>query len=240
MYYFLTSNPMNYQTKELNPANTFVEKVKSVLPTQVSALFVCSDPRNYAFTDNYARDFQLAFEAAGIGFESYSILDERTADKAAELVAQANLIFLAGGHVPTQNAFFHSIGLAKLLRTYDHIVIGSSAGSMNAAESVYAQPEEEGEAVSKDYQRFLQGLGLTEVSLIPHYQETKNQKLDGLRVFEDIAYPDSMGTSFYAISDGTYLYGDGDSETLYGQAYLIQDGKLSQLTSDNETYQFRK
>lgn len=111
---------------------------------------------------------------------------------------------------------------------------------MNAAELVYAQPEEAGEAISKDYQRFLAGLGITQVQLIPHYQETKHHILDGLRVFEDITYPDSNGRCFYAICDGSFLYGNGTVETIYGEAYRIKNGALSQINAENETYQFRK
>lgn len=104
------------------------------------------------------------------------------------MVVEADLIFLVGRYVPTQNAFLNSVGMRELLQSSDKLVIGSSAGSMNTAELVYAQPEEAGEAISKDYQRFLAGLGITQVQLIPHYQETKHHMLDGLRVFEDITY----------------------------------------------------
>ena len=168
------------------------------------------------------------------------MLDNRTANQASSLVAEADLIFLAGGHVPTQNAFLNSVGMRELLQSSDKLIIGSSAGSMNAAELVYAQPEEAGEAISKDYQRFLDGLGITQVQLIPHYQETKHHILDGLRVFEDITYPDSNGRCFYAICDGSFLYGNGTVETIYGEAYRIKNVALSQINAENETYQFRK
>ena len=66
-----------------------------------------------------------------------------------------DVIFLGGGHVPTQNAFFHRIGLREKIRNFDGIVIGISAGSMNSADVVYAQPELPGEAADESYQRFL-------------------------------------------------------------------------------------
>ena len=75
------------------------------------------------------------------------MLDNRTVNQASSLVAEADLIFLSGGHVPTQNAFLNSVGMRELLQSSDKLVIGSSAGSMNAAELVYAQPEEAGEAI---------------------------------------------------------------------------------------------
>lgn len=238
MVYFLASNPIIYAKKRLNPANGFVSRLKHHLPSNVNALFVCSDPKDTVFTDQSALDVKEVFEEEGITFENYAVLDSRTAQQTSMLVTAANLIFLAGGHVPTQNDFFQSINLGKCLQNSDKVIIGSSAGSMNAASVVYAQPEEAGEGISKTYNRFLNGLGITDVQLIPHYQETKHHVLDGLRIFEDITYPDSKGRCFYAICDGSYLYGNQTGEKIYGEAYRIQDGILSQISADNDSYQF--
>ena len=118
----------------------------------------------------------------------------------------------------------------------DGVLIGISAGSMNSADTVYAQPEREGEAISPAYRRFLPGLGLTNAMLLPHYQQVKNDVVDGLRAFEDIAYPDSMGRVFYAIPDGSYLLGRGGTEALYGEAYRIADGQIRRVCEYGEIY----
>jgi dipeptidase E len=90
-------------------------------------------------------------EEAGFGFERFRILDGRNASRAASLVRESNRLILSGGHVPTQNRFLDRIHLRGLLSDFQGVVIGISAGSMNSAELVYAQPEEEGEAVDPDY-----------------------------------------------------------------------------------------
>ena len=77
--------------------------------------------------------------------------------------------------------------------------MGISAGSMNLADMAYIQPEEEGEGVDPDFVRFAPGLGLTDVNVLPHYQKCKDDILDGLRLFEDITYPDSRGNTFFAL-----------------------------------------
>ena len=154
--------------------------------------------------------------------------------KASELVKNSSLIILAGGHVPTQNRFFSKIGLRALLKDYNGILIGISAGSMNSAETVYAQPERDGEAMDPAYQRFLPGLGLTKTMLLPHYQENKDDILDGLRVYEDIAFSDSYGNVFYAIPDGTYLLIEGGKEELRGEAYRISNGNMLQVSKAND------
>ena len=51
-------------------------------------------------------------------------------------------------------------------------------------------------------------------------------------MYEDIAFPDSMGRTFYAIPDGSYLFIDSGREELRGEAYMIQDGLLSRIAPE--------
>ena len=113
--------------------------------------------------------------------------------------------------------------------------MGISAGSMNSADVVYAQPELEGEVIDAGYQRFLTGLDLTKTMILPHYQMIKDNILDGMRIIEDITYPDSQGRKFYALTDGSYLYIDNGQEEICGEAYLIADGKTAQISALGET-----
>jgi len=160
------------------------------------------------------------------------VLDGDNFYEAKKLVEESDLIVLAGGHVPTQNAFFHRIHLRELLQCYNGVVLGISAGSMNMAEIVYAQPEEPGES-GPEYERFIPGLGLTDVQICPHYQKVRDYLVDGLRLFEEITYPDSMGNCFYALPDGSYIYQDEDHKLLCGKGYRIMDGIMEQI-SDHE------
>ena len=106
---------------------------------------------------------------------------------------------------------------------------------MNAASIVYVQPELEGESVDPFFHRFIPGLKLTKVKILPHYQQVKNWKLDGKRLFEDITYPDSMGQIFYALVDGSYLYQKDGQEWLMGEAYRIADGKLEKISRSGDS-----
>lgn len=235
MICFLTSRPDIPDTGELNPANRFVDELRRHFPEPCRALDICSDPEGWEKMDFYAAAIRERFENAGFCFERFKTLDGRNENRAAELVRSSNLIILAGGHVPTQNRFFRKIGLRELLRGFSGVIIGMSAGSMNSAETVYAQPEEEGEAIDPAYERFLPGLGLTKTVLLPHYQRIKDDVLDGLRVFEDIACPDSMGKTFYAIPDGSYLLLAPGREELRGEAFEIRDGSIRRIAGDGET-----
>ena len=137
--------------------------------------------------------------------------------------------------MPTENAFFQRIGLRALLEGYDGIVMGISAGSMNAADVVYAQPEEAGESVDPDYERFIPGLGLTNLNILPHYQMVGDRLLDGRRLYEDITFEDSVGHAFLVLVDGSYVLEEGERCDVCGEAYLIFSGKMMKICEEGET-----
>ncbi len=231
MICFLTSRTDIPGTGDLDPSNRFLDELRLCFPAPCSALHVCSDPDGWDKMDFYASAIRESFENAGFRFERFRTLDGRNEEQARKLVQGSNLLILGGGHVPTQNRFFHKIGLRGLMKCFDGVVIGISAGSMNSADVVYAMPEEDGEAVDPAYRRFLPGLGLTKTMLLPHYQEIKDDTLDGLRLFEDIACPDSIGKTFYAIPDGSYLFIRSGREELRGEAYMIRDGRITGIST---------
>lgn len=231
---FLTSSPFDEPERILNPANQFVEKLTDSLRNAKKALFIASAPDDIAEAEGFAREVRETLERSGIIFEEYNILDSRNGGKAKTLVANSELIVLAGGHVPTQNKFFETIKLRELMAEYEGVVMGISAGTMNSADVVYAQPELDGESVDETYEKFLTGLNLTKYRILPHYQYTKNLMLDGKRLFEDITYGDSYGQVFYALPDGSYLHAKDGVEKICGEAYLIKDGTCVQVCEKGE------
>ncbi len=235
MILFLTSSPciIGAPRAILNPENSFLDNLRSCLPERPNCLFVCADRASFERTDNFARDFSAAFQEAGIEFSASAVLDGRNADLAQPLIWRSDLIILMGGHVPTQNAFFQEIQLDRLIANYQGVLMGISAGSMNAAVRVYAQPEAPGES-APEFQRFLPGLGLTELNILPHYQLVRDYLLDGKRLFEDVTYPDSQGECFFALVDGSYFLIEDGMTTLYGEAYCLRDGVMEQLSEPGE------
>jgi peptidase E len=209
--------------------NEFVHNLKKYWKQDANCLIISASPLEFKLNDEMAFTFRRALLYHGMIPMDVKVCDARTDLHTADMVAWSDVIFLSGGHVPTQMAFFEKINLRELLQGYKGIVIGISAGSMNCAKTVYAQPEEEGESQDPDYQRFIPGLGLTQYQILPHYQMVKDHILDGKRLYEDIIYEDSVGEKFYALPDSSYiLQADGKKE-LYGEAYLLQDRKLTKI-----------
>lgn len=237
MNLFLTSSPYLYQhdPATLNPANEFVDRLKAVLPHRPKTLFIASDPANHDMTMAFIHATKDAFGRAGVPLGRCTALDWRNARWAYRLVAESQFIILVGGHVPTQNAFFQKIHLRRLMKKFDGVVMGISAGSMNSAGTVYAQPEETGES-SPEFPRFLHGLELADINILPHYQQVKDYLLDGKRLYEDITYADSMGHTFYVFPDGTYYYQDDEEQVILGEAWRLSDGVLEKITEEEERF----
>ncbi len=235
MTVFITSSPFveNADRAILSNANDFIDRIREALPPFPRCLYICSDPETHDWNCRRGADIFCAFAEEEIFFSHYDILDGENADAAAELVANADFIVTAGGHVPTQNAFFQEIGLRELLEDWDGTVMGISAGSMNLADAVYVQPEEEGES-DPEFERWAPGLNLTDVNILPHYQKVKDNILDGKRLFEDITYADSQDNAFFALVDGSYFCQDEESLLLCGEGYRLSDGILEQLTRDGD------
>lgn len=214
--------------------NNLVNNLKTRWPEQAKVMFIAANPNNIEKSESYRNAFLYAFPFHGMTIQTYAVCDCRNEDIVAQL-SDYDVIILSGGHVPTQNNFFQHIGLKEKLDGYNGIIIGISAGTMNCAEIVYAHPELDGEAIDPKYERFIPGLGLTKRMILPHYQMIKDDVLDGLRVFEDIAYPDSYGHEFYALNDGSYIISENGIEALYGEAYRIRDGQISMICKNDES-----
>ena len=236
MKLFITSSPFvdGADRAIMDPQNGLISRLKKVLPPYCRCLYICSSPDRRDLNCTFGADVFQIFAQEGMAFSHYAVLDGDNMYEAKKLVGESDLIVLAGGHVPTQNAFFHRVRLPDLLRDYDGVVLGISAGSMNMAKTVYAQPEEPGES-GPNYKRFIPGLGLTDIQICPHYQKVKESRVDGLHLFRDITFPDSMGRTFYALPDGSYIYQDDRQLLLCGEGYRICDGAIHQLTQSGET-----
>ena len=236
---FLTSSPTGpldggRHVNGLDNMNGFIDLLAERWPDEARCLMISAFPDELEQTDEMCAFFHQSILDAGLPVADFQSLDRRNADISSEELLSYDVILLGGGHVPTQNKFFHKLKLRKTLQNFDGIIIGISAGSMNSADYVYAQPELEGEAVDPDYERWLRGLGLTSINVLPHYQAVKDVVLDGLALFDDISIPDSDGNCFLVLPDGSFLLIENDEETVYGEAYMICDCVFEQICEDGD------
>ena len=236
MVVFLTSSPtgpLGSHFEGLDHRNEFVDNLKKYWKNNSRCCLIAAYPEQYTQNDQMCEYFQMVFNNEHFSLQCVDLVDQRYQDFSKEQLQHYDVIILAGGHVPTQNRFFKTIQLKEKLMGFQGIIIGISAGSMNSATTVYCQPEEDGEALDPHFKRWISGLGLTNINIIPHYQLVKDRYLDGLRLYEDITYPDSKNHRLIILEDGSYVLINQDSY-VYGKSYLLKDGKLTELASDNQ------
>lgn len=239
MHVFLTSSPCDDNVPSgvelpciFFEKNRFVENLSERMKPGARLVVVAGDPDNHPLNDEMADTFAKCFEYHGMALSSVELLDARTEEDVVRMISESDAVLLGGGHVPSQNRFLDRVGMRALLWNYPGVVIGISAGAMNCASTVYAQPEMPGESVDPNYRRFVPGLRLTDVMILPHYQKVWNMVLDGRRLYEDITYPDSSGREFIAIPDGSYVLVENGRAVLYGEGRRIADGKIRTICQD--------
>jgi len=239
MHLFLTSSPCNDDVPAgvklpciFFERNRFVENLRKRVKSSARLTVIPGDPFSYGLNDGMLETFANCFEYHDMHLSSAELCDGRNEDDVMRIISESDVVLLGGGHVPSQNNFMERIGLKALLWNYSGVVIGVSAGSMNCASRVYAQPELPGESVSAEYHRFIPGLGLTDVRILPHYQKVKNMILDGKRLYEDITFADSLGREFFAMPDGSYILQENGRKTLFGEGYRVADGKMRKICAE--------
>ena len=235
MVLYLTSSFIPYQElgsyEKLTPDECygFFEDLGQEWPESAKILYVPCDPTADAENEHQKKRLLDAFELKDLKVEEVRMLGVVDKKTLTELISWSNVIYLAGGHAPTQLAFMKQIGLHDALLSYDGIVIGLSAGSMNAAYSVYLPPELEEEANDPNYVRFSDGLDLTNIEIIPHADFLKQLKMAGRDYIEDIVLPDSYGSRFYLITDGSYFKVKNGKTVFKGIGEKIEDGNVTPL-----------
>lgn len=238
MTLILTGSPTRYGENRFTEDNGFLAAVRAALPPHPRVLLVSAAPDDRAFTDSVLEGMSECIHNSGISTGSITMLDRRNASRAAQHIKKSDWVVLCGGHVPTQNKFINEIGLKGLLKDFDGLVMGCSAGSMNCADIVYSHPEMPGEAADPSYRRWLRGLGLTQIQIIPHYHQVREMVLDGRRLFEDVLFPDSWRHTFYTFPDGGYILCKDGRQTLHGTAWAISNGAMRQISSENQVFTF--
>lgn len=215
--------------------NGIFDSLKGSIKKFDNFVFVVSNEIDYETSDYYAKTTFESYNAT-LPFKNYTVLDGRNLEQAEELIKNADLIHLCGGHVPTQNNFFKKINLRKLLESnQEAVIVGISAGSMNSANMVYCPPELDGEALDPSFNRYFEGLGLTQINVLPHLQDYDGLLLDNLRYIEDIILPDSFNTKILAIPDGSYIFIKDNISTLFGEGYIIENGRITKICDNNNS-----
>lgn len=207
---------------KLENTNNFLQNFMESFKSHELALFFTSNPTTFESNDKYAENIQKSFKMSGIEFEDNIVVDDRTAD-IKELIAKADLIYLMGGQTLVQNKFFEKIQLRELLKNYDGVVLGESAGAINMANIAY----ESRESLDEESHWF-RGLELTTYNIEPHFSELNKELIDLT------LKPDSKKAPFIALENRSYIMIKDGSATLYGNAWKFSNGDYNLINKKDE------
>lgn len=256
MVLFLTSSFVKYQPMNeyvpcpLDESNSFGDNLRKYWVPDARFLIFVSDPSDEKMAEHMALEMQHAFSMAGFSiseircFNYQSIKNYRlqngcsseTAASAAlkEALEWADVFFLSGGHAPTENRFIKECDLKSLLHNseiFDGIFIGLSAGTINAADEAYLIPELPWESIDPDFVRFTDGLGFTNINVVPHIEYEMTITLDGKKLIDDIVASDSFDREIYLIPDGSYFMIRNGITEFFGEGMIMKNGVTYPLHS---------
>ncbi len=236
---FFTSNTKHYHKvngkkipNKIDNTNGIVDQIKERINENNTILYMASNPENSKEIDSYASLFFEGLALSGINFSEYLILDNRTKDNAKEYIKKANVIFLSGGDTYIENEFFKQVHLKELLKNFDGIIIGQSAGSINMAKFVYNSPEEKEESEPI----YFEGLGLSNINIEPHFI-LDTTEFNEMQLYQrKHLLEESKKRPIYALCDGSHILETNKSITVYGKAFLIKDGSIIQIGKDKGAF----
>lgn len=235
MIKILTSSFNNYyvednkkKAKELDNKNNIIECIKDNLKSNKIMLFVPSDLNDKEKVNLYSSLIFESFKLSGLVFDEYLVLDD--INKTKEYVEKASLIFLSGGDTYIQNKLFSKMNLKQHLKSFNGLIIGQSAGTINMAAKAYNSPEE----MEQSEPILFNGLGLVDINVEPHfiYNEDDFNEAE-LYQREDIMY-NSYERKIYGQCDGSHIVIDDNNIKVYGETYLIHNGSIKLICSDKE------
>ena len=219
----------NRKARIIDNDNGFLDNLKKCLTSRKCMVIISGNPNKKRYGDPNTITRQ-SFEMSGIPFDEYIYVDNSNKEHIAEYISRADCVNLFGGHLPTANKFINELNLKEFLKNYNGVIIGASGGAMNMAKKVYCIPEVEGEHKDKSFKRILNGLGLTNINIIPHYKLFEKKVFsDKIRMLEDILLPDSKKIPMIALPDRSYIIQQEDKIEIFGEAYLLENGKIKQI-----------
>lgn len=154
--------------------------------------------------EKYVPAFTDHFKKVGITFETSTIITpEMSQEEAQQAVQEANFVMLMGGDPFKQKEMCDNLGLLEVLKNYDGVMLGFSAGAMLMSKYIIITP------CSEEYPDFHieEGLNLDGISIYTHNNTNEDE------------YPDTL-----VVGDETYKKEDLIKvANQYGEYYLLQD-----------------
>ena len=221
----------NIVPTKIDNINYLVDNIKCNIKNNKGLLFIPSDMND---EERPQKNFDILVDSlklSGVNFQNTYLLTLDNKEKLEEYISDSSLIFLSGGVTYTQHLLFEELNLSELLKKYDGLIIGQSAGAINLADNVYNSPES-----LEEKNIYFKGLGLTDINIEPHFELDIDTK-DQLELYQrNHILKESNNRIIYGIPDGSYILINDKNTYIYGESYLIKDGKIALINSNSTVF----
>lgn len=220
----------NKKTISLTDKNKMLSNIKRFCKKFEKFVFVANNPFDFEDNQQKLENIFESFSMSNLCFSQKYLLDERNKKDAKIILKDADIIILGGGKCLCQNLFLKEIKFKEIIKDFDGLIIGISAGAMNLS-SVVANYAEE--PIDLKEPRWFSGLGFFDEIIIPHF-DGKNLVYElpfyEIKVVKDYILPMSKKGEFIAIDNNSYLVIDEHKKlSIFGSAYKIKNGKVSKI-----------
>lgn len=196
----------------------FAERLQKLVTKREHFVFVASEfEKDHENTDRYFNFFLNMFRESGIVFSNACVVDGRmTKGEAQQVVASADVLWLAGGDTPTQYGYFETYDLIPVIKTRDGINIGMSAGAINMAKTAICTV-----TCEHDELKIYNALNLVDISVEPHLNSVNIS--DELILLSE-RYP------IYGMCDDSVIICEDDEVTYLGDIFLIDKCTVKRIS----------
>lgn len=157
-------------------------------------------------------------KSCGIEIAEITLLDDRTDTQTAKsTIERADVIYLLGGDPMSQYKFIESLGCVSLLKEFDGIVFGISAGSMNCASNVLYFAEDGSNDIIK-----YKGLGISSLYIYPHFSVDDEELVYQLKQL-------SKDAEIFALPNDSYIKITDNKTEIVGKCYLFANEKFMEI-----------
>lgn len=176
-------------------------------------------------TDRYANTDVSWFKEIGVNLQTVDIIDvNMEQDEIKEKMKKADIVFLMGGDTIKQYEFLCKYNLKQIIKEFDGIVIGISAGAINLeTTSVCSKDLKDGINETKIYD----GIGRIKYTIEPHFD------VDNKELLSDELYPISNKLKIYGLpNDGGLRIEDNSYKIVKGKIYIIENNEVKVLLDE--------
>ena len=192
-------------------------RLKKELLVRNSLVFISAWPSDYSRNDDDAAGMHEMFAEQGMGFERYSVIDDRTETKLAlKLITEASCIFLMGGNATKQIRLICGKGIRDTIVSCSAATLGVSAGSMNM-----------GKTTVDIWESLVpyEGLGFADIAMIGHFSYEAEERLNLMKQV-------SMNYPVCAMADESAIFIRNNQVSCTGEIHWIEKGIIKAFSPD--------